>query len=98
MVLFYQVSHVLLLQGVDPQTGAPYEQTFCSSSDMRGMAVLGDSISAHFHLPREWFNTSEISAVMFLFYTLPHNSGGVLWFQVGRPCVSLSARPFFVSG
>ena len=24
------------------------------------------------------------------FYTPPHNSGGVLWFHVGRPCVRLS--------
>ena len=23
------------------------------------------------------------------FYTPPHNSGGVLWFHVGRPCVRL---------
>ena len=23
----------------------------------------------------------------FCFYTPPHDSGGVLWFQVGRPCV-----------
>ena len=32
------------------------------------------------------------------FYTPPHNSGGVLWFHVGRPCVcpsvhQLSVRP-----
>ena len=27
------------------------------------------------------------------FYTPPHNSGGVLWFHVGRPCVCPSVRP-----
>ena len=27
-----------------------------------------------------------------LFYTPPHNSGGVLWFHVGRPCVCPSVR------
>ena len=37
------------------------------------------------------------------FYTPPHNSGGVLWFHVGRPWVRPSVvrpsiRPFFVSG
>lgn len=32
---------------------------------MRGVVVLGDSVSAHFHLPREWFNTSEFSKAMF---------------------------------
>ena len=57
-----------LLQGVDPKTGASYEDTFCSSSDMRGVVVLGDSVSAHFHLPREWFNSSEISVVRYLLF------------------------------
>ena len=28
------------------------------------------------------------------FYTPPHNSGGVLWFHVGRPCVCPSVRPY----
>ena len=26
----------------------------------------------------------------FLLYTLPHDSGGVIWFLVGHPCVSPS--------
>ena len=30
------------------------------------------------------------------FYTLPHNSGGVLWFHVGRPCVCLSSFRFWM--
>ena len=30
------------------------------------------------------------------FYTPPHNSGGVLWFHVGRPCVRPSGRPSYV--
>ena len=33
---------------------------------------------------------------MFLFiyfYTPPHDIGGALWLQVGRPCVCLSVRP-----
>ena len=34
----------------------------------------------------------------YTFYTPPHNSGRVLWFHVGRPCVCPSIRPFFVSG
>ena len=37
------------------------------------------------------------------FYTPPHNSGGVLWFHIGHPCVRPSVsrpsvRSFFVSG
>ena len=27
------------------------------------------------------------------YYTPPHNSGGVLWFHVGRPCACLSIQP-----
>ena len=37
-------------------------------------------------------------AILLIFYTPPHSSGGVLWFHVGRPCVSPSVCPFFVSG
>ena len=28
-----------------------------------------------------------------IFYTPPHDSGGVLWFHIGRPCVCPSACP-----
>ena len=28
--------------------------------------------------------------LLLLFYTLPHNSGGVLWYRIGCPCVHLS--------
>ena len=30
------------------------------------------------------------------FYTPPHNSGGVLWFHVGRPCVCPSVHRTYV--
>ena len=51
------------MQGKDPTTGKPYEELYCGGTQPRGVAVLGDSISAHFHLPREWFNASEMSTV-----------------------------------
>ncbi|KAJ8302428.1 hypothetical protein KUTeg_018824 [Tegillarca granosa] len=53
------------IKGKDPSTGKAYEDIFCSQSQMRGVVVLGDSVSAHFHLPREWFNTSEFSKAVF---------------------------------
>ncbi|KAL4234024.1 hypothetical protein ACF0H5_005678 [Mactra antiquata] len=53
------------IKGKDPSTGKSYETTFCSQSEPRGIAVLGDSISAHFHLPREWFNSTELSIANF---------------------------------
>ena len=30
------------------------------------------------------------------FYTPPHNSGGVLWFHIGRPCVCPSVHRTYV--
>ena len=47
---------------------------------------------------------SQQRNVFYHFHTSPHNSGGVLWFHVGRLWVHLSVRssyvcsPFFVSG
>lgn len=46
-------------------SGNAYEDTFCKNSSQRGSVVLGDSVSAHFHLPREWFNTTEMSFTKF---------------------------------
>ena len=45
--------------------GNSYEDKMCLNSQQRGSVVLGDSVSAHFHIPREWFNTSEISVEKF---------------------------------
>ena len=36
---------------------------------------------------------SDTSTVQDFFYTPPHNSGGVLWFYVGRRCVHPSIHP-----
>ncbi len=43
--------------GKSPQ-GQSYEQLFCSASDRRGIALLGDSAGAHFEIPPAWFNVS----------------------------------------
>ena len=44
------------------------------------------------------FSCSFIYLLYFIlcssFYTLPHGSGGILWFHVGRPCVSPFVRVF----
>ncbi|XP_021349961.1 acyloxyacyl hydrolase-like isoform X2 [Mizuhopecten yessoensis] len=53
------------IMGVDPVSGQPYEDLYCKDSQARGVVVLGDSISAHFHIPREWLNATEISAAVF---------------------------------
>ncbi|XP_061196786.1 acyloxyacyl hydrolase-like [Saccostrea echinata] len=53
------------IYGVNPANGRGYEEELCGTSQPRGVAVLGDSISAHFHLPREWFNATEMSLKVF---------------------------------
>ncbi|XP_045193790.2 acyloxyacyl hydrolase-like isoform X1 [Mercenaria mercenaria] len=53
------------IKGHTPASNVPYENMFCAQSQPRGIAVLGDSISAHFHLPREWFNSTELSVANF---------------------------------
>ncbi|XP_050396389.1 acyloxyacyl hydrolase isoform X2 [Patella vulgata] len=49
------------IYGSDPATTKPYEEEFCANSQARGIAVLGDSLSAHFHLPEEWFDATKLS-------------------------------------
>lgn len=40
------------IYGVNATTGIPYEEAFCSGSNApMGIAILGDSATAHFHLP-----------------------------------------------
>ncbi|XP_056010482.1 acyloxyacyl hydrolase-like isoform X2 [Ostrea edulis] len=53
------------IYGINPTSGRGYEDELCGTSQSRGVAVLGDSISAHFHLPREWLNTTEMSLKVF---------------------------------
>eukprot|EP01029_Cantina_marsupialis_P020485 TRINITY_DN47_c1_g2_i1.p1 TRINITY_DN47_c1_g2~~TRINITY_DN47_c1_g2_i1.p1 ORF type:complete len:624 (-),score=229.24 TRINITY_DN47_c1_g2_i1:149-2020(-) len=43
------------ISGVDT-TGASYEEKFCKDTPPRGMAIIGDSATAHFHLPPELLN------------------------------------------
>jgi lysophospholipase L1-like esterase len=37
---------------------ASYEELFCSDSDQRGLIMLGDSATAHFHLPPQWLTAN----------------------------------------
>ncbi|BFZ13302.1 hypothetical protein BsWGS_16341 [Bradybaena similaris] len=52
--------------GVNNQTHKPYEDELCGSSQARGVAVLGDSISSHFHLPTAWIDPTQISKEAFI--------------------------------
>jgi acyloxyacyl hydrolase len=49
------------IHGVDPITRRTYEDEFCSGTQPRGVAVVGDSAGAHFSIPPSWLNASEIT-------------------------------------
>eukprot|EP01091_Cochliopodium_minus_P012530 TRINITY_DN3815_c0_g1_i1.p1 TRINITY_DN3815_c0_g1~~TRINITY_DN3815_c0_g1_i1.p1 ORF type:complete len:559 (+),score=123.51 TRINITY_DN3815_c0_g1_i1:470-2146(+) len=41
------------IYGINPKTNHSYEDDFCGASGAMGVIVLGDSASAHFHLPAD---------------------------------------------
>nr|XP_033786106.1 acyloxyacyl hydrolase isoform X2 [Geotrypetes seraphini] len=51
--------------GIDPEDGIPYEKKFCEGTDSKGVIVLGDSSTAHFHIPPEWLTAEKISLKTF---------------------------------
>jgi acyloxyacyl hydrolase len=51
--------------GINSATGYPYEQEFCNGTKRMGIAVLGDSNSAHFHFPEQWLDAQEFSEAAF---------------------------------
>jgi acyloxyacyl hydrolase len=51
--------------GMDSTTGRPWEEEFCNDTQRLGIAVLGDSISAHFHIPEQWIDARQISVAAF---------------------------------
>eukprot|EP01050_Picozoa_sp_SAG11_P009631 SAG11_NODE_920_length_6544_cov_10.456323_2_plen_582_part_00 len=50
------------IHGVDKATGVAYEKQWCQGeNEPRGVIVLGDSASAHFHIPPDWFSAANFS-------------------------------------
>lgn len=50
------------IHGVDSVTKKSYEHLWCSGTNQpRGVAVLGDSASAHFHIPPSWLSAANFS-------------------------------------
>ena len=53
--------------GTDPVSQRPYEELFCSGANApMGVAILGDSAAAHFHLPPQYVNavTFDLSGLL----------------------------------
>ncbi|KAL5022217.1 hypothetical protein ScPMuIL_001372 [Solemya velum] len=53
------------IYGRDPTTGESYENLFCKDVPQHGIAILGDSLGAHFHIPAEWLTATELSEEIF---------------------------------
>ena len=51
--------------GMNSATGQPWEAEMCNDTQRMGIAVLGDSISAHFHIPEQWLDASQFSPQAF---------------------------------
>jgi acyloxyacyl hydrolase len=51
--------------GMNPSTGQTYEYGLCNDTKRLDIAVLGDSILAHFHMPEQWLDAREFSEVVF---------------------------------
>eukprot|EP01051_Picozoa_sp_SAG22_P002866 SAG22_NODE_132_length_18535_cov_8.178021_8_plen_491_part_00 len=55
------------IHGVDPASKTAYEHMWCSgANEPRGVAVLGDSASAHFHIPPTWLSAVNFSLAALL--------------------------------
>lgn len=51
--------------GVDPNTGIPYETQWCDGTGSMGIAILGDSATAHFRIPPMYFEAQNMSLSTF---------------------------------
>jgi acyloxyacyl hydrolase len=47
--------------GVDPNTNIPYEKQFCEGTGQMGVAILGDSATAHFRIPPNYFVAANLT-------------------------------------
>ena len=51
------------ISGTDPASGKAYEELFCSGDNApMGVAIVGDSAAAHFHIPPQFLNAPTFNA------------------------------------
>ena len=60
--VWYVRDAVVPIQGVTP-SGQPYEDLFCKDSGQMGVALLGDSAGAHFHIPEKFLMAPTLTKV-----------------------------------
>ncbi|CAF1649860.1 unnamed protein product [Adineta ricciae] len=51
--------------GLNSATGRSWEEDLCNETERIGIAVLGDSLSAHFHIPEQWLDARQFSSAVF---------------------------------
>ncbi|UJR23997.1 hypothetical protein I4U23_026963 [Adineta vaga] len=51
--------------GLNSVTGGSWEEDLCNETQRMGIAVLGDSLSAHFHIPEQWLDAKQFSPAVF---------------------------------
>lgn len=51
--------------GVDATSGRTYEELYCGGTGAMGVAALGDSATAHFHIPPTYVTAANLSAATF---------------------------------
>ena len=51
--------------GTDPATGKTYEELYCAGTKPMGVAVLGDSATAHFRIPPDIFRVTQMNSATF---------------------------------
>jgi acyloxyacyl hydrolase len=51
--------------GVDPKTNIPYEKQWCEGTGQMGIAILGDSATAHFRIPPNYLVAKNLSFANF---------------------------------
>ncbi|GIY62267.1 acyloxyacyl hydrolase [Caerostris darwini] len=49
------------IYGMNEASGSPYEDELCKDTKSQGLIYIGDSIGAHFHVPREWLTARELT-------------------------------------
>lgn len=47
--------------GVEPNSSRTYESLWCNGTQQMGTIILGDSASAHFHIPPAWLTSGKMS-------------------------------------
>lgn len=80
--------------GVDSATGSPYEDEWCQGTGSMGIAMLGDSATAHFRIPAEYLTARDWNESTFN-YLLPllENEGDWPMLSWGTGFMNASQMP-----